>query len=99
MSLAELAFDQWRSFDLSTARRVARQAADRVGGRVVAFEVIEHLGTRMHRVRIERSAQEFALVPGGTVMLGLTSTPGSRLSSRPPTIRRAWSRVSGMAPT
>ncbi|MEU0936366.1 hypothetical protein [Embleya sp. NPDC005971] len=70
MSLAELTFDRWRSFDLSTARRVARQAADTAGGRVVAVEAVEHLGARMHRVRIERDAQEFALVPGGVVTLG-----------------------------
>ncbi|MGW0605456.1 hypothetical protein [Streptomyces sp. NPDC002640] len=70
MSLADLTFDQWRSFDLSTVRRVARQAADRVGGRLVAVEAGEHLGAPMHRVRIERAAQEFALVPGGDVELG-----------------------------
>ncbi|MER6481790.1 hypothetical protein [Streptomyces filamentosus] len=70
MSLADLTFDQWRSFDLSTARQVAQQAADLAGGRVVTVEVVEHLGARMHRVRIERNAQEFALVPGGTVTLG-----------------------------
>ncbi|WP_439678907.1 hypothetical protein [Embleya sp. MST-111070] len=70
MSLADLTFDQWRSFDLPTARRLAQQAADRAGGRVVAVEAVEHLGPRMHRVRIERDTQEFALVPGGRVTLG-----------------------------
>lgn len=70
MSLADLTFDQWRSFDLSTARRVAEQAADLAGGRVTAVDAVEHLGARMHRARIERNAQEFALVPGGTVTLG-----------------------------
>ena len=70
MSLADLTFDQWRSFDPATARRVAQRAADLAGGRVVAVEAVEHLGTRMHRARIERNAQEFALVPGGTLMLG-----------------------------
>ncbi|MBO1413985.1 hypothetical protein [Streptomyces sp. FH025] len=73
MSLADLTFDQWRSFDLSTARRVAHRAADLADGRVVAVEAVEAvecLGVRMHQVRIERGAQEFALVPGGAVTLG-----------------------------
>jgi len=70
MSLADLTFDQWRSFDLSTARRVAQQAADLAGGRLVAVEAVEHLGGRMHRARIERDGREFALIPGGTVALG-----------------------------
>ncbi|MEU6272009.1 hypothetical protein ABZ871_06245 [Streptomyces populi] len=70
MSLADLTLDHWRSFDLRTAREVAREAADLVGGRVTAVESTEHLGSPFHRVRIERNAQEFALVPGGTVELG-----------------------------
>ncbi|MFK0259437.1 hypothetical protein [Streptomyces sp. NPDC090445] len=70
MSTADLTFDQWRSFDLPTARRVARQAADAAGGRLIAVDAVEHPGARMHRARIERSGQEFALVPGGTVILG-----------------------------
>ncbi|MQS16376.1 hypothetical protein F7Q99_30275 [Streptomyces kaniharaensis] len=70
MSLTDLTLDQWRSLDLSTARRLARQAADLAGGHVVAVEAAEHLGARLHRVRIERDGQEFALVPGGTVTLG-----------------------------
>jgi hypothetical protein len=70
MSLADLTYDQWQSFDLTTARRVAQQAADLADGRVVAVEALEHLGARTHRVRIERNAQEFALVPGGALTLG-----------------------------
>ncbi|MEV0966827.1 hypothetical protein AB0J25_30380 [Streptomyces sp. NPDC049910] len=70
MSLADLSLDQWRSFDLPAARRVAREAADLVGGRVTAVETVEHLGAPLHRVRVERNAQEFALIPGGTVALG-----------------------------
>ncbi|MFD8478340.1 hypothetical protein [Kitasatospora sp. NPDC059673] len=70
MSLADLTFDQWQSFDLTIARRIAQQAAELAGGRVTAVETVEHLGTRMHRVLIDRNAQEFALVPGGTVRLG-----------------------------
>ena len=70
MSLADLTYDQWQSFDLTTARRVAQQAADLADGRMVAVEALEHLGARMHRIRIERNAQEFALVPGGALTLG-----------------------------
>ncbi|MFD3456644.1 hypothetical protein ACFWVC_31280 [Streptomyces sp. NPDC058691] len=70
MSLAELSFDRWRSFDLPTARRVALDAADLVGGRVAAVAAVEHLAAPLHRVRIERQAQEFALIPGGTVTVG-----------------------------
>ncbi|MEU4729668.1 hypothetical protein [Streptomyces sp. NPDC023588] len=70
MSLADLSLDHWRSFDLPTARRVAHEAAERAGGRVTAVETVEHLNTPLHRVRIERNDQEFALIPGGTVALG-----------------------------
>ncbi|MFF4009562.1 hypothetical protein [Streptomyces sp. NPDC001717] len=70
MSLSDLTFDQWQSFDPTTARDVARRAADAAGGRLVAVEAVEHLGARMHRARIERDAREFALVPGGSVTLG-----------------------------
>ncbi|MEU3604544.1 hypothetical protein AB0E83_03670 [Streptomyces sp. NPDC035033] len=70
MSLADLTSDQWRSYDLPAARRIARRAAELVDGRVVAVDPVEHLGARTHRVRIERGGQEFALVPGGTVTLG-----------------------------
>ncbi|WMX47204.1 hypothetical protein [Streptomyces roseicoloratus] len=70
MSLADLAFDQWRSVDLPTARRVAQAAADTVSGQVVSVETTEHLGAPLHRVRIEWRGQEFALVPGGTVAVG-----------------------------
>lgn len=70
MSLANLSLDQWRSFDLPTAHRVAREVAELVSGRVTALETVEHLNTPLHRVRIERNAQEFALIPGGPVTLG-----------------------------
>lgn len=69
MSLSGLTLDQWQSFDLVTARHVAQQAADAAGGRLVAVEE-GHPGARMPRARIERDAQEFALVPGGPVTLG-----------------------------
>ncbi|MGW9025762.1 hypothetical protein ACWGQ5_16445 [Streptomyces sp. NPDC055722] len=70
MSLADLSLDQWRSFDLPAARYVAEEVADLVDGRVTAVETVEHLGAPLHRVRIERNAQEFALIPGGAVTLG-----------------------------
>jgi hypothetical protein len=70
MSLADLTLDQWRSFDLPAARRVAQEAAELVGGRVTAVETAEHLGAPLHRVQVERGAQEFALIPGGAVALG-----------------------------
>ncbi|MFI9251300.1 hypothetical protein [Streptomyces sp. NPDC053069] len=70
MSLADLSLDQWRSLELPTARRVAQEAADLVDGRVTVVETIEHLGAPLHRVRIERNSQEFALIPGGALTLG-----------------------------
>ncbi|MFE2527816.1 hypothetical protein ACFXEL_26635 [Streptomyces sp. NPDC059382] len=70
MSLADLTHLAWRSFDLPTARRVARQAATLVDGRVTLVETTVHLGAPHHRVRIERNGQEFALIPGGSVSLG-----------------------------
>ncbi|KQV13841.1 hypothetical protein [Kitasatospora sp. Root107] len=70
MSLADLSLAQWRSFDLPTARTVAEEAAQRVGGQLTAVETVEHLGGPLHRVRIERHGQEFALIPGGALTLG-----------------------------
>ncbi|MER5208453.1 hypothetical protein [Streptomyces sp. NPDC002825] len=70
MSLADLTLDQWRSFDLPAARRLAEEAAGRVEGRVTLVDTTEHLGAPLHRVRIEREGQEFALIPGGPVTLG-----------------------------
>ncbi|MEJ8640470.1 hypothetical protein WKI68_01550 [Streptomyces sp. MS1.HAVA.3] len=70
MSLAHLTLDQWRAVDLPTARRFARQAADRVRGRVISVEPTDHLAGPLHRVRIERNGQEFALIPSGAVSLG-----------------------------
>ncbi|MFI5801884.1 hypothetical protein [Streptomyces sp. NPDC051561] len=70
MSLADLTLERWRSFELPAARQLAAEVAEFAGGRVSAVETVEHLGLPLHRVRIEREGQEFALVPGGTVMLG-----------------------------
>ncbi|WP_330237638.1 hypothetical protein [Streptomyces sp. NBC_00525] len=70
MPLASLTLDHWRTFDRAAARRTAREAADRVGGRVTLVEATEHLSAPLHRVRIERDGQEFALIPGGLVRLG-----------------------------
>nr|WP_202451574.1 hypothetical protein [Streptomyces sp. SID4948] len=70
VTLANLTLDQWRSFDLPTASRIAEEAADLVGGQVAEVEIVEHLGAPLHRVRVERNAQQFALIPAGTVALG-----------------------------
>ncbi|MER8197533.1 hypothetical protein ABTY00_26685 [Streptomyces microflavus] len=70
MSLADLSLDQWRSFELPAARRIAQEAAHQVDGHVTVVETVEHLGAPLHRVRIERHGQEFALVLGGAVTLG-----------------------------
>lgn len=70
MSLADLSLAEWRSFDLPSARRVAQEAAGLVGGRVTAVDTVDHLNAPLHRVLIERSGREFALIPGGTVTLG-----------------------------
>lgn len=70
MSLSDLTFDQWRSFDASTARRIAREAADRAGGRVLRVGAVEHLGGPLHRATVELDGREFALIPGGTLRLG-----------------------------
>ncbi|WP_327418908.1 hypothetical protein [Streptomyces sp. NBC_01233] len=70
MSLADLTLDRWRALDPAAAGRIAHEAAAQVGGRVVLFDAVEHLGGPLHRVRIEREGQEFALIPGGTVRLG-----------------------------
>lgn len=70
MSLALLTLDQWRSFDVSSARRTARRAAQSVAGRVSLVETVELLGGPLHRALVERDGQQFALIPGGTVRLG-----------------------------
>ncbi|RDG37360.1 hypothetical protein [Streptomyces corynorhini] len=70
MSLADLSLAQWRSLEPPAVHRVAREAAESVGGRVTAVETAEHIGRPPHRVRIERAGREFALIPGGTVALG-----------------------------
>ncbi|MFB6614962.1 hypothetical protein ACFCV9_12225, partial [Streptomyces sp. NPDC056367] len=52
---------------METAAHVSfsAQAADLAGGLLAGVEAVERLGSRMRRARIERQAQEFALVPGG----------------------------------
>ncbi|MFE6840053.1 hypothetical protein ACFVFI_35165 [Streptomyces sp. NPDC057705] len=70
MSLADLTLDRWRALDPAAAGRIAHEAAAQVGGRVVLLDAVRHLGGSLHRVRIEREGQEFALIPGGTVRLG-----------------------------
>ncbi len=81
MSLADLTLDRWRSFDPSSARRFAREAARLVDERVSAVDTVEHLGAPLHRVRVKRDGREFVLIPGGPVTLGFDAgawrpTPG-----------------------
>ncbi len=71
MSLGDLGFEWWRTVDVAAARRIAREAAELVAGQVSRVEMSEHLGGDFPRVLIEREGREFALVPGGTVVLGL----------------------------
>ncbi|MEU6867305.1 hypothetical protein ABZ924_29340 [Streptomyces sp. NPDC046876] len=70
MSFADLTLAHWHTLDLPAARRLADDAAARVGGRVTLAETVPGPGGPLHRVCIERGGQEFALVPGGTVRLG-----------------------------
>ncbi|WP_423833030.1 hypothetical protein [Streptomyces manipurensis] len=70
MSLAELTLSHWCSLDPAAARRLAQRAADAADGRLTGFETAPHRGAPLHRVRIERDGQAFALVPGGTVSVG-----------------------------
>lgn len=70
MSFADLTLAHWLTLDLPAARRLADDAAARVGGRVTHAGTVAASGGPLHRVRIERGGQEFALVPGGTVRLG-----------------------------
>jgi hypothetical protein len=70
MALVDLTLERWRTMDLPAARRVADEAARAVDGRVTAVDTVRHLGAPLHRVRIERGGQEFALIPGGRVFLG-----------------------------
>ncbi|MFJ9691735.1 hypothetical protein [Kitasatospora sp. NPDC101183] len=65
MNLADLTLDRWCALDLPTARRVARQAAEATGGRLVAVERSD--GDRCPRARIDWQGREFALVPGVSV--------------------------------
>ncbi|MGW1132926.1 hypothetical protein [Streptomyces griseoluteus] len=48
----------------------AVRVSSAIGGTVSLVEATEHGGARLHRVRIERDGQEFALIPGGQVSLG-----------------------------
>lgn len=71
MPLTDLTFEEWRSFDLPTALRTAREAAALTGSHLVSVETVHHLGRPFHRALMERADQAFALVPGGEVTLGL----------------------------
>ncbi|MEU7888654.1 hypothetical protein AB0B54_24385 [Microbispora bryophytorum] len=70
MSLASLTFNEWRGLELAAATRIAEQAAAESEGRLDRVESVEHLGTTLHRVLIERDGQVFSLIPGGKVTVG-----------------------------
>ncbi|WP_329388592.1 hypothetical protein [Streptomyces sp. NBC_01716] len=70
MSLADLTFDRWRALDRDAAHHHAREAVQRVDGRLVDFDGSAHLGGSLYRAVIEREGQRFALIPGGEVRVG-----------------------------
>lgn len=70
VDFADLTLAQWRSLDMSAARRLSQQVADQVGGRISAVRSAEHNGAPLHQVAIERGGHLFALVPGGQTVVG-----------------------------
>lgn len=70
MYLADLSLADWRTLDVAGAARFAQQAADQVDGRVIGVRAVEHFGTPLHQVVIEREGGRYALVPGGTSVVG-----------------------------
>ncbi|MEU6311723.1 hypothetical protein [Streptomyces sp. NPDC047014] len=72
MSFADLTLGHWQALDPEAARRIARELAGAVGGRLSGFGTGRQQGGggTVHRVRVERDGQEFGLVPGGTVRVG-----------------------------
>ncbi|MGW5349551.1 hypothetical protein ACWERV_03405 [Streptomyces sp. NPDC004031] len=71
--LAELTLADWNALDPAGARRLAREAAAAVGGKVLAVEEAEGAdaaGGVAYRALIARAEREFALIPGGTAALG-----------------------------
>lgn len=70
MYLADLSLADWRTLDLTGAARFAQQAADQVDGRVVDLRAVEYFGGTLHQVVIEREDGRYALIPGGTSVVG-----------------------------
>ncbi|WP_299530831.1 hypothetical protein [uncultured Streptomyces sp.] len=87
MSLADLSLDHWRSLDPGAAERLAREAADRVGGRLVVFDAARPATVPLHRAVVERDGRRFALIPGGEAAVGFdldgwSPSPGQLTSYR-----------------
>jgi hypothetical protein len=68
--LADLSLADWRTLDVIGAARFAQQAADQVDGRVVDVRAVSYFGTPLHQVVIERDGGRYALIPGGTAVVG-----------------------------
>ncbi|MBQ1094599.1 hypothetical protein KBY55_00420 [Streptomyces sp. b94] len=98
MPLADLTFEQWRAFAPSDARRAALDAAEAVNGRVTAVETVEHLGASLHRVRVEREGQEFALIPGGRLTLGFDLDTWQPTPEQAADYAESWDAGFGYAP-
>ena len=70
MYLADLSLTDWRTVDAAGAARFAQDAADQVDGRVVDVRSVGYFGTPLHQVVIERDSGRYALIPGGTSVVG-----------------------------
>lgn len=68
--LADLSLADWRTLDVTGAARFAQQAADQVDGRVVDVRAVTYFGAPLYRVVIEREGARYALIPGGTAVVG-----------------------------
>ena len=70
MYLADLSLTDWRTLDAAGAARFAQEAADQVDGRVVDVRAVAYFGAPLHQVVIERDGGRYALIPGGTSVVG-----------------------------
>lgn len=70
MYLADLSLADWRTLDPAGAARFAQQAADQVDGRVLGVRTVAAFGMPLHQVLIERDGERYALIPGGTSVVG-----------------------------
>lgn len=70
VDFADLTLTQWQRFDTHAAHKFALQVAEQVGGRVSAVQSTQHGGAPLHQAVIEHNCGLFALVPGGTTLVG-----------------------------